>query len=90
MKNSCRLRKLGFMRLVLDMTNVGFINSTGLGFLVDIADQVTAESGSVSLVGVQPKVEMVLDMLGMKAFFQHFEKQEEALAALRAGLAGGS
>ena len=77
-----KMKKFGVLRFVLDLTNVTFMNSTALGCMVEIADTVTAQGGCVALVNVQPKVQVVLDMLGLNAFFQTFETRDAAYASL--------
>ncbi|MHC4607820.1 MAG: anti-sigma factor antagonist [Planctomycetota bacterium] len=78
--NSVRGR--GINRFILDMENVKYVNSTGLGYLINLSDSVSSEEGAISLVKVQPKVKVVFDMLGLNAFFKIYGTREEALKSL--------
>lgn len=76
------IKERGIERFILDMENVKYVNSTGLGYLINLSDSVSPERGGISLVRVQPKVKVVFDMLGLNAFFKIFQTREEALKHL--------
>ena len=78
------VKERGIERFIMDMESVKYVNSTGLGYLINLADSVT-EKGGISLVKVQPKVKVVFDMLGLNAFFRIFATREEALKHLNEG-----
>lgn len=78
------VKERGIERFIMDMESVKYVNSTGLGYLINLADSVT-EKGGISLVKVQPKVKVVFDMLGLNAFFRIFATREEALKHLSEG-----
>ncbi len=78
--NSVKERGIG--RFIMDMENVKYVNSTGLGYLINLSDSVGPDKGGISLVKVQPKVKVVFDMLGLNAFFKIFPTREEALKHL--------
>ena len=61
-------------RFVKDMENVKYVNSTGLGYLINPADSVTPGKGGISLVKLQPKAKVVFDMPGLNAFFRIFPR----------------
>lgn len=70
----------GYKRFIIDMEGVKYVNSTGLGFLINLSDTLGAETGEISLVRVQPKVKVVFDMLGLNQFFHVYNSREEAYA----------
>ncbi len=76
------IKERGVERFILDMENVKYVNSTGLGYLINLSDSVSPDRGGISLVKVQPKVKVVFDMLGLNAFFKIFQTREEALKHL--------
>lgn len=82
------LREEGYISFVLDMNGVKYVNSTGLGYLVQLADQLRPQNGQMVLVRVQPKVRVVFDMLGLNSFFQIYSSNEQALEKL--GSAAGA
>ena len=76
------VKERGIERFIMDMENVKYVNSTGLGYLINLSDSVGPDKGGISLVKVQPKVKVVFDMLGLNAFFKIFPTREEALKHL--------
>lgn len=84
------VKERGVERFIMDMEMVKYVNSTGLGYLINLSDSVTPDKGGISLVKVQPKVKVVFDMLGLNAFFRIFNTRDEALKHLQASDAGTS
>lgn len=82
------VKERGVERFILDMENVKYVNSTGLGYLINLSDSVGADRGGISLVKVQPKVKVVFDMLGLNAFFKIFPSREEAFKHLAPTIPG--
>lgn len=72
----------GINRIVVDMEEVKYVNSTGLGYLINLADTVSAEQGGVVFSNIQPKVKVVFDMLGLNAFFRIYNGRDQAIRAL--------
>lgn len=66
------------------MGGVNYVASAGLAYLMDLAGRMERRGGAVVLVGVQPKVKVVLNNLGMSGFFRLEESAEHARAFLRA------
>ncbi len=78
-------REAGNVKLLLDMEGVSYANSTALGALVTQADAFRNAGGELVLFSPQPKVELVLDMLGLGALFEILPSADEACAYLKAG-----
>jgi len=70
----------GSTRCILDMQQVGYANSTALGALVTQADAFREAGGEFVLLNPQPKVNLVIEMLGLNAMFPIFSSMEEARA----------
>jgi anti-anti-sigma factor len=66
------------------MGGVNYVASAGLAYLMDLAGRMERRGGAVVLVGVQPKVKVVLNNLGMASFFRLEDSAEHARAFLRA------
>ena len=79
------VKNRGVSRFILDMEQVKYVNSTGLGYLINLADSVQPQGGGITLVKVQPKVKVVFDMLGLNAFFRIFNSRKEAIDFFPAG-----
>jgi anti-anti-sigma factor len=70
----------GKTQLVLDMSQVRYINSAGLRTLADILTQCKASEGDLKLVDLNPKVQRVLQIIGFDKFFSIYPAVDEAVA----------
>jgi anti-anti-sigma factor len=68
------------------MKNVSYVNSSGFGYLMDLATMLERRGGAVCLVEVQPKIKVIFNNLGMQRFFR-FEASDEMARAYLRGLA---
>jgi len=64
-----RLIDGGAPRVVLDLTGMEFIDSSGLGVFVGALKRVRERSGELELRGVQPSTRKVLDITGLVQVF---------------------
>ncbi|HHN45961.1 MAG TPA: STAS domain-containing protein [Planctomycetes bacterium] len=80
-----KLVQKGVKNLVLDCTNVKYINSTGLGTLLKYVDTFSGVGGNLVFTRVPSKVMLVMEMLGFNALFSIYEEEDEALQFLGAG-----
>ena len=67
-------------KIVLDMSQVRYINSAGLRTLADILTQTKENGGYLRLVDLNPKVMRVFQIIGFDKFFDIFPTVEAALA----------
>lgn len=72
----------GNVRIVMDLANLKYINSTGMGMMVQYYDQLCDEGGGLVLLTVQAKIILVLEMLGLQELFPIVATEEEAIASL--------
>ncbi|MFP4321619.1 MAG: STAS domain-containing protein [Anaerolineales bacterium] len=68
-------------KLVLNMQNVRYINSSGLRTLADILTQSKENDGDLKLAALDPKVKRVLEIVGFDNFFAIHASTEEAIAS---------
>lgn len=80
-----KVKDSGVIKFVLDMESIKYVNSTGLGFLVNLADSLEPRGGGIALVKLHPKVKVVFDMLGLNAFFKIFGSKNDAVGAMTGG-----
>ena len=69
----------GQKRLVLDISNIGYVDSAAIGCLMDLYRQATAAGGTLKLAGVQKRVETMLTMTGAHNFLEVHADQASAL-----------
>jgi anti-anti-sigma factor len=74
----------GFTRLILDLREVNFIGSAGVGGMVYLLRTVRSRAGDVVLQEMQPKVYEVFQLLGFSRFFTLSDGLEESISLLQA------
>lgn len=75
----------GVKRLILDMEKITYVNSTGFSLLIQQADLFAEPGSGLVLIRVHPKVKVVLQMLGLDAFFKIFTNLDDAVASFDVG-----
>lgn len=70
----------GKYKLVLEMSEVRYINSAGLRTLADILTQTKERNGNLKLVELNPKVRRVFQIIGFDKFFDIHESVDEAVS----------
>lgn len=68
-------------RIVVDLSKVGFMDSTGLGVLVGGLKRVKERDGILSLAGAQGTVLRVLNVTGLNSVFPLHKTVEEATSS---------
>lgn len=69
--------------LVLNLSEVSFIASSGVGALLALAEQFQEAANSVRLVALSPAVDSVIRLLNLDQFLPIEASEHEALSALR-------
>ena len=76
--------------LVLDLTDVEFIDSTGLSVLLNALRRVTRAGGRIALVCTNPTVLRLFEITRLDSTFDIVGTREEALQHVANGTAGGA
>ncbi len=71
--------------VVLQLENVGFVDSSGLGALVRMVSTARAKGGDIKLCGVQPQLRKTLQMTSLLAMFEMYDSEAEAIIAAYLG-----
>jgi anti-sigma B factor antagonist len=71
----------GQQHIVVDMEQVEFLDSTGLGVLVGGLKRVRAQDGSLRLVCGQERILKIFRITGLEKVFAIYPSVEEAVAA---------
>lgn len=79
------LQERGIDRLVLDLAETRYVNSSALAVLVKFAESFRERGGGVALARVSARVKLVFEMLGLLVFFKFYDSVDEARAAFPAG-----
>ncbi len=75
----------GHNNMVLDMSEVKYINSSALRTLADIVTQNRDNGGDLKLAALSQKVKRVFEIIGFDNFFEIYENVDLAVAAFNAG-----
>lgn len=73
----------GFTLFVIDLTDVSYIDSDGLGALATCYSAIVDNGGFVALTGLCPATQHILDRVAFLNFFKAYRSREEALNNLR-------
>lgn len=71
--------ELGSRKMVVDLAECEFIDSTFLGALVVSLKKITSLGGDLKLVGFQPAVHSMFELTRMYRVFEAFKTKEEAI-----------
>jgi anti-sigma B factor antagonist len=69
-------------RLVINLENVRYIDSTGLGVLIGGLKRVREHSGTVNLVCSNPQIKKIFDITGLVKIFGIFDNEKAACESL--------
>lgn len=69
-------------RLVIDLTEVAYMDSSGVGVLVDALRRTRAGGGKLALVAVAPRVLSVLQITKLDQFFEMHPTLSQALGTV--------
>ena len=73
----------GDLRFVLNLAEVSYIDSSGLGELVSIYTTVRNREGDVKLLKLSAKAKDLLQMTKLLTVFDTFDEEADALASLK-------
>ncbi len=74
-----RLLKDGRKNIVLNLSSLQYLDSSGIGELARIYVSVVKVSGQMKVVGLSPKVEEILKITQLYQVFPEFPSEEAAL-----------
>jgi anti-anti-sigma factor len=72
--------ELGWKKIIIDLSECEFIDSSFLGALVVALKRLTMAGGDIKLIGFHPIVQSMFDLTRMSKVFQAFPTREEALS----------
>ncbi len=76
-------KERGIRGFVLDMERVTYVNSTGLSYLISLADSGDPARPGLALAKVQAKVQVVIDMMGLGTLFKFCSTVEEGIQVIK-------
>ena len=73
----------GYKKIIADLSECEFIDSTFLGTLVISLKKVTTLGGDLRLVGFQPAVHSMFELTRMYRVFEIFDAREDAILSFK-------
>lgn len=73
--------KEGFKSIVVDLKDVSWVNSTGLGVLISSHITVTQNGGQLRLMRVSRRIESIFTVTRLNTVFQILQNEADALAS---------
>lgn len=70
-------------KLILDLAEVGFMDSSGLSVLVSVLKAARLKNGEVVLLHLNPTIRSLIELTRLQQVFSIFENEAAALARLR-------
>ena len=80
-----KLLKEGSIYLLINLTKVGYMDSTGLGVLVGSLKRVREHKGEIGLISPHPRVQKILDITDLVTIFKIYKNEEEAIRGIKEG-----
>ena len=66
-------------KLAVNLAKVDYVNSTAIGAIVAVAQQVRKRSGDLKLFGMKDDIRKVFDLVGASKILEIFKSEQEAL-----------
>jgi len=76
------VERADIQKLVLDLGETKYVNSSALAVLVKFAENFRERGGGIALARVTSRVKLVFEMLGLLVFFKFFESVDKAKDSL--------
>ena len=73
----------GFKNVVVNMSQVPFINSTGLGILISAYTTLRKEDGVLKLANVTERIDSLLMITKLGTIFETYSSEEKALESFK-------
>jgi len=80
----------GTEKILIDLGEITWVNSTGLGVLITSHLAARGKGGSLKLVGVSKRIESILSVTRLNTVFEVFSTEEDARKSFRSSPSGGS
>lgn len=73
------LVKYDRIKIVMDLSEINFIDSTGLGCMVSCLRTVSQKGGDIKITGLQTQVRAVFELTRLHRIFQIFDDTDTAI-----------
>lgn len=71
----------GFKNIIIDLRQIEFINSIGLGVIIACRTSTIKTGGSLKLIGINDNISKYFKITSLESYFDFYKSEEEALAS---------
>ena len=71
----------GARKFLVDFTNTGYIDSSGLGVLVSLSKKIREQGGELRLAGLNDDLRTLFELTKLDTLFQITDSRDQALAS---------
>lgn len=71
------------LKVLIDMSGLEFIDSIGIGVIINTAKMLRSRKGDVALLNVPVRIEKIFKPVNLKRFIKMFETEEDAVNFFR-------
>jgi len=75
--------ELGFNKIVLNMSRVSYIDSSGTGELVSCYTKVKKQNGQLKLLNISQKIKDILQIAQLMSIFEYYTNEDEAVSSFK-------
>lgn len=72
------------LKLVLDLTDLTYMNSKSIGYLTDLYGKITESGGQIAISNTKPNITDILQVVGLTQLIKSYASTNEAKTALSA------
>ncbi|KGM95462.1 anti-anti-sigma factor [Clostridium novyi A str. 4552] len=74
-----RIDRTGFSRVIMDFTNVNFMDSSGIGVVIGRYKKLLLKKGKINMIGAKGAVKRVFELSGMFKIIPLYGNLQDAL-----------
>ncbi len=75
--------KGGMTKIIIDMKDLEYIDSTGIGVIINAAKLIRSKGGDLILLNVSDEINKILKILNFERFIKMYEEYDEAVNFFR-------
>ena len=73
----------GKRNILINLTNVSYIDSSGIGVLISSLSRLKKVGGALKIMGVHGSVKKVFELTKLDKFFEIYQDEEEAIESFK-------
>ena len=75
----------GIKKVLIDMADLNFIDSSGIGTMINTAKMLRQKGGDIVLIQVSPEIFRILELVNFQRFVRVFQSETDAVGYFREG-----